>query len=347
MSDRDVDRIHVPECVPVLIAEQLIFYLAGGGLLLMVGGPQWTVPPMPASALLAGVIALLVSTAALFVRVAWAGSFAEPASRVQQVAMAWIFAYTLQYTVFSIVLRLQMADDDVTLADDAFIIMYNAERVQPYGPGTTTMHMVVSVVLCALLLTLFTATHYFARGKEQSTVEWSLLAALFLAQSQFFLFHAEDLAAATRANERCTRVVCDVVHLVVAVAVIAGLMVEHFVMEALWEHARRLRRPTEALVYLCVHVLGIPTGGFVAVHFVSWLQVQGLYTANLIVLAILTMSRLYTAVKEWRSLKQGLAEVKQLPTKTLLKATMVKGTQQPRYFFKRMGAKDSRQEKKD
>ena len=38
MPDREASGMSVPECVPVLVAEQLIFYLAGGGLLLLVGG---------------------------------------------------------------------------------------------------------------------------------------------------------------------------------------------------------------------------------------------------------------------------------------------------------------------
>ena len=47
--------------------------------------------------------------------------------------------------------------------------------------------------------------------------EAPLLAVLFFAESQFFRFHTEDQAAAVRENERCTRVLCDVMHAVVAV----------------------------------------------------------------------------------------------------------------------------------
>lgn len=346
------DRVmRVPECVPVLFVEQLIFYLAGGGLLLMVGGSNWTLPPMPAGALLAGVLAFVVSLAMIGVRAAWTGPSDPQAGAVQQVAMAWLFAYTLHYTVFSLLLRLHVPDDGASLTDDPFIVMYNAERVQPFGLGLTTMHMVVSLVLCALLLALFTATHYFVRGAGKSRVEWPLLTVLFLAESQFLLFHAEDQTAAARANERCTRVVCDVLHTVLAVAGVAALMTEHFVMEALWTRFRRLRRPPEAVVYLCVHVLGVPAGGFVAVHLVSWLHLPGLYTANLASLALLACTRLWFTWREWQQIKQqDHAETVGLNTfqdklTAPVQQTFVSGTQQPRYFFKRTGEKAGKRNK--
>lgn len=334
----------LPECVPVLIAEQLIFYLAGGGLLLLVGGPQWTVPPMPASALLAGAIAFLASLGALSARVAFpdgAHPTHQTAAAVQQLAMTWIFAYTVQYVVFALVLRLQDTGDDAGGTDDAFILMFNAERVQPYGLGATTLHMVVSLALSTVLLALFSSAHYFMRNHMARGVEAPLLAALFFVQSQFFLFHTEDQAAAVRENERCTRVLCDVMHAVVALGVLAGLMAEHFAMEVVVDRLRhpQQRSPPLAMAYLVVHVIGVPVGGFVAVHVVSWLQAPGLYVTNIVFLSLLLLTRLYHTWKEWRHWPSEvmLSPEKDSPTTSLGHQPFVSGTKQPRYFFKRMG----------
>lgn len=335
---------NLPECVPVLIAEQFIFYLAGGGLLLLVGGPDWTVPPMPASALLAGALAYLVSVGALFTRVAFPDlvhQTQQTAAAMQQLAMTWIFAYTVQYFVFALVLRLQRTGDDASTTDDTFILMFNAERVQPYGLGATTLHAVVSLVLSGVLLALFASAHYFLRERKVRGVEAPLLAVLFFAESQFFRFHTEDQAAAVRENERCTRVLCDVMHAVVALGVLAGLMAEHFAADVVLQRWRdyKQRSPLIALVYFALHVLGVPVGGFVAVHVVSWLREPGMYTANLVFLSLLLLTRLHQAWKEWRQWVSGVQVEMQSTDKAQApnNQTIFSGTKQPRYFFKRMG----------
>lgn len=340
----------LPECVPVLLAEQLIFCLAGGGLLMMVGGPHWTLAPMPASALLAATLAFLTSIGAFFFRVAFPDSSQQTAAAMQQLAMVWTFAHTVQHVVFSIVLRLQSADD-TDLADNPFILMFNAERVDPYGLGATTLHMVVNLVFCAVLLALFTSTHYFLRDPEARGVEWPLLAMLFFVQSQFLLFHSEDQALALRQNTRCTRVFCDVLHTVIAAGVLAGLMAEHFAMELVLEHFKTQmhRNWTPAIVYVLVHVLGVPVSGFVAVHVVSWLQEPGLYAANVAFLSILLLTRIWHA---WQHLHQGVSSGPVDPITTndqasFAQQTFVTGTQQPRYFFKRLGEGKTKRRKKE
>jgi hypothetical protein len=340
----------LPECVPVLLAEQLIFCLAGGGLLVMVGGPHWTLPPMPASALLAAALAFLVSLGAFFFRVALPDSSHKTAAALQQLAMAWIATYTVQYVVFALVLRLHDTDDDKGAADNPFILLFNADRVQPYGLGATSLHMVVSLVLSVVLLALFTSTHYFLRDHQARGVEFSLLTVLFFAESQFFLFHSEDQAAAVRQNEHCTRVLCDVVHTAVALGVLAGLMAEHFAMDVVRERFRRNPSMPLAIGYLAIHVIGVPVGGFVAVHVVRWLQHPGLYVANLVFLSMLLLERLYHVWGEWR-LASRPDPVSTNPLAgtppTSLHQTIFSGTKQPRYFFKRVGGHKTPRRKYD
>lgn len=349
---REMTETTLPECVPVLMAEQLIFYLAAGGLLLLVSGPEWTVPPMPASALLAGLLAYLVSLGVLFARIALSNHAKDTLARMQKLAMAWIFAYTLQYVVFALILRLQERGDATGGIDDIFILMFNAERVQPYGLGATTLHMVVSLVLSTLLLALFTSVHYFLRVREAPGVETPLLMFLFFVESQFFLFHTEDQAAAVRENERCTHVVCDVLHAVVALGVLAGLMTEHFAMDVVLQRFQNTKKPQPLLflVYVLLHVLAVPVTGFVAVHVVSWLQEPGLYVANLVFISLLLLTRVHAAWKEWQkfraSLHLGKIPTMEEKTAPFSQQTFVSGTKQPRYFLKRMNESGKTQRKK-
>ena len=88
---------------------------------------------------------------------------------------------------------------------------------------------------------------------------------LFFVESQFFLFHTLDQAAAVRENERCTRVVCDVLHAIVALGILAGLMAEHFAMEVVLQRFQNSENPNPVffLLYVLCHVLAVPLAGLV------------------------------------------------------------------------------------
>ena len=222
----------IPEYVPVLLLEQFIFLTLGLGFIFLVTTDNNALPSMQTSLFIANGISftltLFVFTARVNKLQTWVWC------RVQKLAFIYMITYNIQYITFCLVVRLYYAEKYSDTSKDVFIILFNSDARDPYGYNLTTLHMIVSIILCCVVSLLFTATHSFLRGSNAENcalnVPWSMVIILLFIQSQFFLFHSDNQAKESNA---CTNFVCDKLHTVMVVVVITVLGLSHVLLHYL------------------------------------------------------------------------------------------------------------------
>ena len=359
-------NMRIPEYAPVVLLEQFIFYLFSMGLLVIVRGPNGTLPVMPSSVLLANLLSFVISLSifVLFILLRNQRPFVmKYLGEAQEVAFVFMFMYNLQFIVFSLLLRIfhsKSEEDEVDLRNDLFIMLFNGSQKNVHGYAVSTLHMVVTLVLCMFFFALFLTSHSFLRRIHHSkSMEWTLLLSILFIQSQFFLFHMDQMH---HSLETCDMFVCDEMHNLCAGAVILGIwlvdFMGHIYKEKFLNHEHVVGSNMNILYlkYVAVHVLVLPVGGLVAVHFVSWLKYDYFYTVNVVFLSLFLAVRLLGArrvfmIKKSGALDKGMSTQAKRPVTSSFKfnhsndkhQTSLFGTPQPKYFFR----KQERNNKKD
>ena len=358
-------NMRIPEFEPVILLEQLIFYLFSVGLLVIVRGPHGTLPIMPSSVLLANLLSFLISLCVFVLFILLRNqrpSVLKYLGVAQEVAFVFMFMYNLQFIVFSLLLRIfhsELEEDQGDIRNDWFIMLFNGSKSNVNGYAVSTLHMVVTLVLCVFFFVLFLTSHSFLRRIYHSkSMEWTLILSILFIQSQFFLFHVDQMH---HSLEMCDMFMCDEIHNLWAGAVILGIWFVDFTGHVFKDNVLMQERVEGSnftlpyLKYFAVHVLVLPVGGLVAVHFVSWLKHDYFYTVNVVFLSLFLAVRLLGARKVFLAKKSGAGvnsieiesdrvvsgSFKFNPSNNKNQTSLF-GTPQPKYFFRKQGRNNKR-----
>ena len=359
-------NMRIPEFAPVILLEQFIFYLFSVGLLVIVRGPHGTLPVLPSSVLLANLLSFVISLCVFVLFILLRNqrpSVLKHLGVAQEVAFVFMFMYNIQFIVFSLLLRIfhsELEEEQSDIRNDWFIMLFNSSKNDVHGYAISTLHMVVTIVICLFLFVLFLTSHSFLRRIYHSkSMEWTLLLSILFVQSQFFLFHMDQMH---HSMELCDMFMCNEIHNLWAGVVILGIWIIDFTGHTLKEKCLTQEHIKDGnfnylyLKYVTVHVLALPVGGLMAVHTVSWLKYDYFYTVNVVVLTLFLTVRILGARKVLLAKKGGAqANAVQVDsgkeTPGIFKfnnsgdknQTSLFGTPQPKYFFRRQG----RNNKKD
>ena len=357
-SMTEAQNLVIPESAPVILLEQLIFYLFSGGLLLITRGPHGTLAVMPSSVLLANLLSYLISLVVFILFILLRHhktSVLQYLGIAQEVSFVFMFMYNVQFLIFTLLLRIfhsERAQDESEIDNDWFIILFNASKSHIYGYAVSTFHMVVTLVFSLCFFILFLTSHSFLRRIHHSeSVAWTFLLSLLFIQSQFFLYHMEQMHHST---ETCDMFMCDDEHNFWAITAILLIWLIDFGGNVLkqkvlvQDHTERKKFFIAYMKYFLVYVILLPAAGLIAVHFLSWLQHAYFYTTNVVFLGMFLASRLLDARQVFMS-KQTRAKTQNMSRDTLVADSPKKqtnttlfGTPQPRYFFKRQGRNNKR-----
>ena len=355
-----IQSMRIPEYAPVVLIEQGIFYLLSAGLVYLLRGSSGTLPILPSSVLLANLLSFSISSVGfmLFVFIRQdKPSWMKYVGIMQEVAFVFMFMYNVQFCIFSILVRVFHADDTQSSSInkmDPFILLFNADYSNPYGYASTTLHMVVSLVMCGFLLLLFIITHSFLRTIYPSkSTEWTLVLLVLFVQSQFFLYHSEHVASS---QASCDMFMCDEGHIFGAWLAILGVWLLDFLGHKFKYQALDSEKwdwkSSVTWKYIGVHVLGLPSTAFVLILTVPWLHLDYIYTCNMIFVLLLLLVRTTKAVRIYNS-KQNPVSSSTFFSKTSLttapsdtgaqtKQGSSFGTKQPKYFLKKPGHKSKK-----
>lgn len=361
----EAQNLRIPEYAPVILLEQFIFYLFSLGLIVIVRGQNGTLAPMPTSVyaanVLSFVLSLIVFMLFLFLRFK-TPSILKYVGVAQEVAFVFMFMYNMQFVIFTLILRIfhsELEETENAIQNDWFIMLFNASKTDPYGHAITTLHMVITLVLCVFFVVLFITSHSFLRRIYHSKhMDWMLALSMLFIQSQFFLFHIDHMHHST---ETCDMFICKESHTLGAL----GTIILVWLLDLYGSVYKQKFVENEAfdsmlfLKYVASHVFFLPVSGLVLVHLVPWLKEQWFYAFNVLFLILLFSTRALSArnhfIRKTKSpstpRKYGINATSGFRFTASRKASnsinqenrqsaSLFGTPQPKYFFRTPGRRN-------